>query len=244
MTSTTHLPLGETHEIEPGVVVQRRDVLTTIATLFAAAGLPGMARAARLDPARDAFSYDDFLKEAVPVAKQLAADASITGQDRYLLTLASIAVRLADVPEPDMRANGEGTTIGANPGGDPFNVLHWRMQPGSRIHPHPHIYGNVVTLGLEGEARIHNYEVVGARDYDTNETFRVRRTVDQWLTPGGINLVNLERNYVHGFVAGPRGARGIDITTRIRGKVPSPTLELDPEPVDAAASIWSGRWKY
>lgn len=71
----------------------------------------------------------------------------------------------------------------------------------------------------------------------------MRRTVDQWLTPGGVNLVNLERNYVHGFVAGPLGARGLDITTRIREKQPSPTLELEPEPVDAATSIWTGRWK-
>lgn len=243
MNEVDDLPRGESCEIEPGVVVQRRDVLTTIATVFATAGLPGMARAARLDPARDAFSYDDFLKEAIPVAKALVADTSMAGQDRYLLALASIAVRLGDVKEPDMSPSGEGTTIGANPGGDPFNVLHWRMQASSRIRPHPHIYGNVVTLVLEGEARIHNYEVVGARDYGEQGAFRVRRTVDQWLTPGGVNLVNLERNYVHGFVAGPLGARGLDITTRIREKQPSPTLELEPEPVDAATSIWTGRWK-
>ncbi len=243
MTDHEPIPLRESTEIHPGVIVERRDVLTTIGALFAAANLPGMARASMLDPARDAFAYEDFLKEAVPVARQLVADTTIAGQDRYLLALAAIAVRLADVVEPDMRASGEGTTIGSNPGGDPFVVLHWRMAPGSKIHTHPHIYGNVVTLGLEGDVRIHNYEMVGARDFDAKDAFRVRRTVDQWLTPGGVNLVNLERNYMHGFTAGPRGARGLDITTRIREKRPSPTLELAGDPVDAASSIWEARWK-
>lgn len=243
MTDHAPIPLGTSIEIHPGVVVERRDVLTTIGALFAAAGLPGMARASTLDPARDAFAFEDFLKEAVPIARQLVADTSMAGQDRYLYAIAAIAVRLADVPEPEMRENEGGTAIGSNPGGDPFNVLHWRMAPGSRIHPHPHIYGNVVTLGLAGEARIHNYEIVGARDYDTKEGFRVRRTVEQFLTPGAVNLVNLERNYVHGFLAGPRGARGLDITTRIREKRPTPTLEIDREPFDAEASIWAARWK-
>lgn len=243
MNEIDALPLGESTQTEPGVVVERRHVLTTIGTLFAAAGLPGLARASRLDATRDAFTFEDFLKEAVPVAKLLVADTSIAGQDRYLLTLAAIAVRLAEVPVPEMRANGEGTEIGANDGGDPFTVLHWRMKPGSRIGIHPHGYGNVVTLGLEGEVRIHNYEVVGQLDYETKEGFRVRRTVDQWLTPGATNLVNLGRNYMHGFVAGPRGARGLDITTRIREKTPNRSLEVAQDPVDAALSIWDARWK-
>jgi len=243
MSDFDDLPAGESIEAHPGVVFERRDVLTTIGTLFVAAGLPGLARANKLDAANDVFAFEDFLKEAVPIARQLVADTTIAGQDRYLLALAAIAVRLADVPVPEMRENAGGTAIGANPGGDPFNVLHWRMAPGSKINTHPHIYGNVVTLGLEGEVRIHNYEMVGTRDYDTKESFRVRRTVDQWLSPGGTNLVNLERNYMHGFTAGAKGARGLDITTIIREKRPSPTLEITSEPIDAAASIWTARWK-
>lgn len=243
MLDPTDLPLGETLESDLGVIVERRHVLTTVGVLFAAAGLPGLARAAKLDPARDVYAFEDFLKEAVPLARQLVADTSLAGQDRYLLALAAIAVRMADVPVPEMRANGKGTALGSNPGGDPFNVLHWRMEPGSRIGTHPHIYGNVVTLALEGEVHIANYEMVGVRDYDTQESFRVRRTVDQWLKPGGTNLVNLERNYMHGFVAGPSGARGLDITTRLFERRPSPTLELVGDPIDADGSIWRATWK-
>jgi hypothetical protein len=211
--------------------------------LFAAAGLPGLARAARVDPRRDQVTYDDFLREVVPIAKRLVADTSLRGQDLYLHAVAACAVKLADVKPPEMRANGNGTFIGANDGGDPFVVLHWRMEPGSKIGVHPHIYGNVVTLGLEGEARIANYEVVGARDWDAKEPFVVRRTVEQWLTPGAINLVNLERNYMHGFTAGPAGARGLDITTRIREKRDSPSLLIE-KPLDAERGTFEARWKY
>jgi len=48
---------------------------------------------------------------------------------------------------------------------------------------------------------------------------------------------------MHGFVAGPRGARGSDITTRIRVKTQNRSLVVANEPVDAALSIWDARWK-
>jgi hypothetical protein len=238
---TQQLPLGESFEVARGVTVERRSFVTTAAALFAAANLPGLASARKLDPRRDSMSYEDFLREVLPIAKRLVADTSLRGQDLYLHAVAACAVKLGEVPVPDMRSSGEGTSIGANDGGDPFVVLHWRMQPGSKIGVHPHIYGNVCTLGLEGEARIANYEVVGARDYDAKEPFVVRRTVDQWLTPGAINLVNLDRNYMHGFVAGTAGARGLDITTRIREKRSTPNLVLG-KSIDAELSTFEARW--
>ncbi|HTF87037.1 MAG TPA: hypothetical protein VK843_01425 [Planctomycetota bacterium] len=235
------LPLGEPHIASRGVLVERRCFMASAAAAFAAAGLPGLARAGSVDPRIDALTFDDFLEEVVPLARSLVADTSFAGQSRYLHTLAAHAVRLGDVAQPEMRANGEGKFIGANEGGDPFVVLHWRMEAGAEILPHPHIYGNVVTLALEGEVRVCNYEIVGARDFDTKQGFVIRRTLDQWLTRGSTNLVNLERSYVHGFVAGAAGARGLDITTRVREKRPTPALEIG-KLVDAARSEFEARW--
>jgi hypothetical protein len=237
------LKLGEAAELERGVVVERRSFLTVAATAFAAAGLPGMARAARLDERGDAFDYEDFLAEAVPAAKALVADRSRGGQDRYLLALAALAVRLDDVAQPSMRSNAPGTFLGANEGGDPFVVLHWRLDPGASISLHPHIYGNVVTLGLEGATQVDNYEVEGERDWLSTKPFVVRRTVSQWLTHGGVNLVNLERNYCHGFTAGPTGARGLDITTRLLERTESPTLVLG-KPLEGPGARFEATWKY
>jgi hypothetical protein len=213
-------------------------------SLLALAGLgllaPRRARAA------SELDLEEFLREAVPLAEDLIGDTSRIGQDRYLFALGALAVCLRDVPVPEMKehALGARTFIGANECDAPFTVLHWRMEPKTRIGAHPHIYGNVVTLLLEGEVRIENHEMVGARDFTTKEAFPVRRVNDQVLLPGALNLVNLEHAYVHGFEAGPAGARGLDITTRIRPKQPTPTLVLAPEPLDAARRIFEGRWRY
>ncbi|MFN0207563.1 MAG: hypothetical protein ACKVS6_14750 [Planctomycetota bacterium] len=190
------------------------------------------------------YQYEDFLKDAVPAAKQLVGDTSRAGQDRYLHTIAALACLLLDVPAPKMTDKGNGTAIGANPSEAPFVVLHWKMEPGSVITPHPHIYGNVVTICLEGEVRVSNYEVMGEPDYNKKGTFQVRKTVDQWLSPGHTNLVNLDKNYIHGFEAGRSGARGLDITTKIRERVPSPSMDVAKIPRDASRSIFDASWLY
>lgn len=236
-------PIGETFEQSPGVVVHRRCLLATTAAAFAAAGIPGMAFARRVDASSESLDYDDFLKEVLPIAREMVKDTSPVGQDRYLHTLAAHAVRLVELAPPELRENGPGTSIGAHPGGDPFVVLHWRMAPGSEIGAHPHTYGNVVTLGLEGLVHISNYEMVGVRDYEAKAEFQVRRTVSQWLAPGSVNLVNLERNYMHAFRAGPVISRGLDITTRIREKRSTPSLVVGKPVSSADPDVLSATWK-
>lgn len=239
------LPLGESIETEPGVILERRCFLKTAAVALGAVAVPGLATIRIGATERSTLTIDEFIAEAVPIAKALVKDPSLAGQDRYLLTIASYAVRLAAVPEPEFRDSGQGagpgTFIGSNGSPGPFVILHWKMNPRTEIRRHAHTYGNVVTLGLKGAAIVENFEVLGARDYDTIEVFRVRRSVSQWLTPGATNLVNLERNYIHGFKAGSDGARGLDITTRILEKRPTPYLALG-NPVKNHPDVFEGSW--
>lgn len=198
---------------------------------------------------RGAPDLDRFLAEADPTARELIGDTSREGQDRYLRSLAALAAGLGDVPIPEMNeTTAQGaparTFLGVNECEAPFNLLHWRLEPGARIGLHPHIYGNVLTVCLEGEVRIENYEMIGERDFDTREAFQVSRTNDQLLTPGDVNLVNLEHGYVHGFTAGPAGARGLDITTIIRAKRQTPTLVVEAEPADARRALFAAHWKH
>jgi hypothetical protein len=86
--------------------------------------------------------------------------------------------------------------------------------------------------------------MVGERDFTTKQTFRVRETKRQVLRAGRTNLVNLEHDYVHGFEAGRNGAQGLDITTRLRERRPTPYLGLGKRPVDELRAIWEGRWIY
>jgi hypothetical protein len=215
--------------------------------LIAAAGLaPRLGARAQMSDGGAELDLESFLAEAVPLARDLVEDTSRAGQDRYLHSLAALAACLRGVPVPEMRATKEDAPrnfIGENECDGPFTILHWRMEPLGRIGLHPHIYGNVVTVCLEGEVRIENYEMVDGRDFDTKEAFRVRRTNDQVLLPGAINLLNLEHGYVHGFTAGQAGARGLDITTRIKPKRPTPTLVVA-EPLDERRAIFQGRWRH
>jgi hypothetical protein len=52
--------------------------------------------------------------------------------------------------------------------------------------------------------------------------------------------VNLQRDYIHGATAGRAGARGLDITTRIAARTPTPYLMI---PARADRSIvFRARW--
>ena len=67
---TEELEIGETAEISPGVLVERRCFMKTLALAFGSISLPGVATAqlARASDAR--LSYEEFLKEVIPVAKK------------------------------------------------------------------------------------------------------------------------------------------------------------------------------
>ena len=219
------LPLNEEVEVSPGLIVERRSVLSGILALIAC-GKAGLVNAANI-------SFADFLASANPLAQDLIGDVTADGQDQYLRAIGALAAQLADVPLPAAFNNtNQGVTpesyqIGFNPGGDPFTVLHWRLEPGAVCRPHAHTYGNVISVGLEGLVRVSNYEVLGEPDYADDSTFQVQQTVDQLLGPGDTNFVSLERNYIHGFVAGPDGARGLDITTRLKPRPEHSTPFLD-----------------
>jgi hypothetical protein len=236
------LPLAERVELGPGVTVARRGFFATVAAACATAALPGASPTWRDRQREGDWTVEQFVREVTPTCRELVADTSARGQDRYLLTLASFAVRLGELAAPEAREVGPGYRLGSHHGPDPFTVLHWVLEPRAVIRPHPHLYGNVVTLGLTGEALVSNYEQQGARDCQATAEITVVRVQEQVVRRGDVNLVSLERHYVHGFVAGPNGASGLDITTRVAPRVPTPTLEIG-EPLDVAARTFRAHWR-
>lgn len=235
----------------PSARVHRRTFVRCAALALGGAAFAsrGTARPEDGEPeALSAGSYDRFLRDAMALTKASFDPTSRASEDHYLLALAALAVRLDGLDEPAMRrVNAEGQPghwIGANAAPDdcPFVVLHWRLEPGGVVRPHPHTYGNVVTLGLEGEVRIANHETVEAPDYAERGTFLVRRTIDQVLRPRDINLVPLCHGFIHGFVAGPQGARGLDITTRVKDKLPNYGVDIAATQSDAGAALYEARW--
>jgi hypothetical protein len=237
------LPPGASHSPAPGVTIARRSFFGTVAAACAAASLPGATSAWRSRQREGDWTVEQFVREVTPVCKELVADRSARGQDRYLHTLAALAVRLGEVAVPEnSKEVGPGHHIGSNHGPEPFTMLHWVLAPGAIIRPHAHTYGNVVTLGLSGEALVSNYEQVGSLDCEQAGEIEVVRVQEQVLRRGSVNLVSLARHYVHGFVAGPDGASGLDITTRIVPRRTSPTLVVG-DAKDAQRRTFHARWQ-
>jgi len=238
-------------EVSPGLFIQRRTVLTSISGMMLGMIPAARAFAAADDNVAGSIPFEQFLAQANPVAKDLVGDVSLGGQDRYLRSIAALASNMYGVPVPekwnfsDQGSSPESYAIGFNPGGESFRVLHWRLEPGASCRAHAHTYGNVVTIGLEGIARVRNFEVVGEPDYTFGGTFQVRQTVDQLLNPGSVNLVSLHRNYIHEITAGPDGARGLDITTPLKPRPDfgTPYLSIGKAAANEFARIFDASWE-
>jgi quercetin dioxygenase-like cupin family protein len=245
-------PCDEEVEVSPGFFIERRSVLSGLGGVLLGLMSGAESFAALSEGTDEDLSFDQFLAQANPLAQSLVGDVSASGQDRYLRSIAALASKLHNIPIPgkwndtDQGETPESYRIGFNPGGDPFKVLHWRLEPGAICRPHAHTYGNVVSIGIEGLIRVRNYEVVGGPDYEFGGTFLIRRTVDQLLGPGSVNLVSLARNYIHGFDAGPDGARGLDITTPLKPRPAhsTPYLSIGKTPVDEFHKTYEASWIY
>jgi hypothetical protein len=161
-------------------------------------------------------SWNDFTSRRSDLL-ELARDRSAAGVDAYLYSIAALAVRLADVPAAKLspyKPRAPLVSFAPIHRGVPFFVIEWQMEPGGILPPHNHPGHSVCTLGLEGEARIRHYEPTpDAPPLTSREPFHVRLTREQVLVARSISTLGPDRDNLHTFTAGPRGARGIDITT-------------------------------
>jgi hypothetical protein len=241
-------------ELAPGVVVERRAILQVpiAAALAAWLGTSKSLFADQSGPATNSegsLTWDAFLKQSVPVARELAKDASAAGQDDYLFRLAALAVRLQSAPDTKLFAFGgldPKVEFAPSYRGRPFFIIQWRMYPRAILPAHCHPQASVCTLGLEGEACLRHFELRGdapAFDSGSSRTFQIRETRQQVIGPRRVSTLSSARDNIHYFEAGSQGARGIDITTMYGGTGNFSFLAFDPhKPVDKAAGIFEAAW--
>ena len=193
--------------------------------------------------------WDDFLKQCVPVAEELHRDSSKSGQDAYLYWLASMIARLRLKDLPRAKLGRYGTLdppvhFGGSFRGKPFFIVEWWLEPGAFLPPHCHPNASVCTLGLEGEARIRNFEIVGdAPDFSSKQSFQVRETHNEIIAPGRLNTLSAFRDNIHTFQAGKQGARGLDISTYHGPDVGFSFLDISDRARDAERRIYEAAWK-
>jgi hypothetical protein len=246
-------------EVSPGVIIERRRMLWL--PVIATAALVGDRAAAQEaakkpevgnNPAPAAtgpLDWNEFLKQATQRAAELHRDSSPQGQDAYLHWLALMAARLQLTTIPATKVGrfeklDPAVYFGPSYRGQPFFIIEWRMEPGAILPPHCHPNASVCTLGIEGEARIRNFEVIGqAPEFTSRQSFRVRETHNEIITPGRINTLSAARDNIHTFQAGKTGARGMDITSYHGPNIGFSFLELGSKPADAEQRLYEAVWK-
>ena len=249
-----------TDEISPGFSESRRRVLGIPASLAAAFILEraGGCFANELLQEQSTMKevntdgrldWPGFLQQCEPVARELHKDSSPSGQDAYLLWVASNLARVRASEFPRAKIGRFGTVepeirFGVSYRGAPFFIVEWQLEPGALLPPHCHPNASVCTLGLEGEARIRNFEIHGeAPAFTSRQSFLVRETHNEVIAPGRINTLSAKRDNIHTFQAGKTGARGIDISTYHGPDVGFSFLELAATPREPERRVFEAAWK-
>ena len=250
-------------EVFPGVIERRyflRASVTTAAAILALGATtrslsakeraqePSVASTDRQGtdkPATDRLTWDDFLKQSVPVAQQMIAEPAFS-LDEYLYRIGSLATRLKEIPDTKLfpyNAVDPRVMFAPSFRGSPFVIIQWRMEPGAAFPAHNHPNASVCTLGYEGEVRLRNFEIVGeAPEYASKKTFRVRETHNEMMARGRINTLSPSRDNIHYFQVGREGARGIDITTLHGKNAPFSFLDISEKPADSEKRIFEAAW--
>ncbi len=192
--------------------------------------------------------WKEFLEQCLPVAEGLHRDPSRSGQDAYLYWLGSMAARLrrAELPRAVLGRFGPfepPVNFGVSFRGQPFFIVEWHLEPNATLPPHCHPNASVCTLGIEGEAHIRNFEIVGhAPDFSSRRTFHVRETRDELVAPGRLNTLSAFRDNIHTFHAGAQGARGIDISTYHGPDVGFSFIDIDARSFDSKRRLHEAAW--
>jgi hypothetical protein len=243
-------------EVSPGVIIARRrmlwlPVMATAAIVSAAAAAQDTAKKSESNAPSSTgpLAWDEFLQQALPQAAELHRDVSPQGQDAYLHWLALMAARLQLTTIPDTKlgrfeALDPAVYFGRSYLGKPFFIVEWRLEPGAILPPHCHPNASVCTVGIAGEARIRNFEIVGqAPEFASRQSFRVRETHNEILTPGRTNTLSAVRDNIHTLQAGKQGARGMDISAYHGPDIGYSFLELDSKPAEAEQRLFEAVWK-
>lgn len=207
MTWYPGLEIGQ--EFEPGVRLERRSLLA------GAAGLLGLAAAPVGRRVREASGIEGFLDQAAALAAKLDV-TDRRAEDGYLYRLASLLCEVAEQPGDPWGGLDEGIRFAGSGGRKLEAPRHMRavqigFGPGATIPVHDHKDYNGVILCLEGEMYCRNFDVVEEEGDSSNVT--LLETVDALLTPGRFSILSTTRDNLHELVAGPKGARVLDVFT-------------------------------
>lgn len=240
--------------IAPGYVIERRFFIqaASIATAALAFASParGFARVLEMPIASTdaSLDFESFVRECAELAKIAQQEASLN-EEAHIFRLSAVASRLRPASVP----NGKlGAFAGLNPPVEfgplkiapPLAIIQWRLAPGATLPAHNHNPADVISLCLEGACTVRHFDIIDrAPDYSSKETFLIRESRNDLLTPGRMSSLSTLRDNIHTFHAGKDGAMGIDINSILPGDKPFSFLDIAEKPRDAQNRIYDAVWK-
>jgi len=183
-----------------------------------------------------------LVKELAPLPKE--ADESYAAQLAGLI--ARTPIDALPKLDPLKARRAKGVMGGPSWFVMPCVTVEFRMDPGAVLRPHNHPPQVVVTLCAEGEASYRHFEIEGDAPPCTRidgSTFEIRETRAGILKPGRTTALTRARDGIHGFVAGPEGARLVDFTVGLTADMETFSyVEVSDEPSDPARRIFEASW--
>lgn len=192
--------------------------------------------------------FEEFIKECAALAKQ-AFENSGLNEEAHISRLSQAASRLAlkSVPKGKLGQFGElnpPVEFGPLHVAAPLAIIQWWLAPGATLPAHNHTPADIISLCIEGECTIRHFDIVGdAPEYASKETFLIRETRNDVLTPGRASSLSTVRDNIHTFRAGKEGALGIDINSILPGNKKFSFLDFADKPRDSQKRIYEAVWK-
>lgn len=143
----------------------------------------------------------------------------------------------------------DGMTSGPSFARMPFIVIQFDLEPGTVIPAHNHVGWGFVSMGVQGEATVRNFEVAGAAPdpgTDLDTSFVVREVSSTVLYPGRTSSLTRTRANIHRFQAGEMGATFLDFGVKLRDPGMGPqltsSLDIDLSTLDAERRLYEAHW--
>ena len=254
-------------EISPGVTITRRRILQVglagaIVALVAGCGVSTRTRTEDqlgLDQltGNEPLTIEQLVARIRPQAMRMIASdrpGNRFNESPYLEAVSKLLARYTPEEPWAMRELGEGEWgMNAAARMPPVVVFDIHMRPGATIHLHDHRHYNGVLQCNEGSVRCRNFDIVqpDGRRLDiaagevpsAAESFLIRESKDEVLTPGRLSTLSRDRDNIHHVVAGPDGCKLSDVFTHFRREARSYGLEWEDQPLSKGSDLYKVAWR-
>jgi len=190
-----------------------------------------------------ATDFEEFTAQAGKHAAKMILDPN-RNEEEYLHLVASLAAGIKQFPPAVFGRAFKTMRTGMSYVGSGIAVIPWRMEPNTVYRAHNHPGYNGLTLGLEGECRMRNFNLVGnAPDMKSKESFLVRETQYNVLRPGTVaSIMSTTRDNIHELEAGGKGVTAVDIIAKVGPDTGFSFVDISGKPKEPRDRVYEAKW--